>query len=378
MRSFPGHIPTLFAFLFCSALGPACRGEVPVGTPFGKTANGEAVELFTLSNSTGMKVTLMSRGATIVNLWVPDKSGQVADVVLGFDDVAGYESEGNQYFGCTTGRVCNRIAKGKFTLDGKEYTLAVNNGENHLHGGNERSLDKVIWQGTGFEKPGAQGVVFSYTSPDGEEGYPGKLTCTVTYTLTSDRNELDIEYAATTDAPTPVNLTNHSYFNLAGEGSPTVLDHELQIFADRYTPANDNLIPTGEIASVADTPLDFRSPHVLGERIGQLEKTPAMGYDHNFVVNGEPGLVRAVAKLKDPKSGRTLEIRSSQPSVQLYTGNFLKGQAGKGGKPYAHRSACCLETQHNPDSVNQASFPSIILQPGKTYRQTCTYLFTAE
>lgn len=352
------------------------QAEVPVGQPFGKTAQGEPVELFTLTNSSGMKVTLMTRGATIVNLWVPDKTGKLADVVLGFDDVAGYESERNQYFGTTTGRVCNRIAKGKFTLDGKQYTLAVNNDVNHLHGGTRRSLDKVVWKGKGFAADGSQGVTFTYLSPDGEEGYPGNLSLTVTYTL-SDRNELSIAYSAKTDQATPVNLTNHSYFNLGGEGASTVLNHELQIFADKYTPMDDTMIPTGEIADVAGTPLDFRTPHLIGERISEVGKTAAKGYDHNLIVNGAAGTLRPVARLTDPQSGRTLEISSTQPSVQFYTGNFLSGQEGKGGHHYPQRSACCLETQHNPDSVNQPGFPSIILKPGEIYQQTCQYRFSA-
>lgn len=361
-------------------LGPisrVVRADAPVGESFGKTATGEEVQRFTLTNSSGLKVTLMTYGATIVNLWVPDKQGNLADVVLGFDDVAGYESDRNQYFGCTTGRVCNRIAKGKFTLDGKEYTLAVNGGVNHLHGGAKRSLDRVLWQAKGVDGKEGPGVVFTYTSPDGEEGYPGNLSCQVTYTLT-DGNELNVIFQATTDQATPVNLTNHSYFNLAGEGAASVRDHELQLFADRYTPMDETMIPNGQIAPVAGTPLDFRTPHLIGERIEKVNHHPTFGYDFNFVVNGEPGTIRPVARLKHPASGRVLEIISSQPCVQLYTGDFLHKQTGKGSKPYAQHSACCLETQGYPDAVNQSQFPSVILQPGKTYQEFCTYRFSAE
>jgi len=367
----------LLLVMACLLMASRSQAEVPRGVPFGKTAAGELVQLFTLENANGVKVTLMTRGATIVNLWTPDRKGKLADIVLGFDDIAGYESDRNAYFGCIAGRVCNRIAKGQFTLNGKQYTLAINNGVNHLHGGIKRSLDRVNWQGRGIESTTGPGVVFTYISPDGEEGYPGNLTCTVTYTL-SDKNELGIVFQAATDQATPVNLTNHSYFNLSGEGAPTVLDHELQIFADEYTPMDKTMIPTGEIAPVAGTPLDFRKPHRIGERIQQVNHDPTFGYDHNFVVNGKPGTMRPVAILKHPGSGRVLKIFSTQPCVQLYTGDFLYGQAGKQGKSYAQHSACCLETQHHPDAVNQPQFPTIILQPGQTYQQGCTYLFSTE
>lgn len=345
---------------------------------FGTTADGAPVELYTLTNANGMVVRVMSRGATIVQILAPDRQGQLADVVLGFDTVAGYESEDNQYFGCVAGRVANRIAGGKFTLGGKQYTLAVNNGPNHLHGGVKKSLDRVVWKGKPLdnEKKGS-GVRFRYTSKEGEEGYPGELKVTVKYTL-NDANELKIDYKAETDETTPVNLTNHSYFNLAGEGSPTVLHHELTLAADNYTPTDDTLIPTGEIAPVAGTPLDFRTMHTLGERIADLERTAALGYDHNFVLNGPAGTVRPIAKLKDPKSGRVLTVETDQPGVQLYSGNFLHGQAGKGGKTYAQRSAVCLETQHFPDSVNHPNFPSTLLNPIDTYEQTTVLKFSVE
>ncbi|MBY0522399.1 MAG: galactose mutarotase [Gemmataceae bacterium] len=362
------------------AVGSLCvmltssRAEVTGPTAYGKTADGTAVEQYVLKNKNGMVAKLITFGATVTELEVPDKKGKTADVVLGFDTVAGYQSEDNQYFGCTTGRVCNRIAKGKFTLDGKEYKLAVNNGENHLHGGAKRSLDRVVWKAEPLKDKNA--VRFTYSSPDGEEGYPGKLDVSVTYTLT-DKNELRIEYAATTDKATPVNLTNHSYFNLSGHGSDTILDHELTIPADKYTPTDEGLIPTGKIADVAGTPIDFNKPTKIGARIEKLVKTPTLGYDHNFVL-GKHDLTTPIATVRDPKSGRVLTVYTDQPAVQLYTGNFLKGQKGKGGKVYKHQSALCLETQHYPDSVNHPEFPSIILKPGQTYKHVCVYAFSAE
>ncbi len=349
----------------------------PASEPFGKTADGEAVELYTLKNSQGVTAKIMTRGATLTQLHVPDKTGKTADVVLGFDDVAGYESDDNQYFGCTVGRVGNRIGKGKFTLNGKEYQLAVNNGPNHLHGGLKRSFDKVVWKAQAVETSTGPGVKFTYTSPDGEEGYPGTMSATVIYSL-SDNNELRIEYEATTDADTPINLTNHSYFNLAGEGAATVLDHVLTLNASKYTPTDDTLIPTGKIESVEGTPLDFRKPTRIGERIKQLDDSPYIGYDHNVVLDGEMGTLRHIATLKDPASGRVLKVSTTEPGVQFYSGNFLKGQKGKGGKTYAHRSAMCLETQHFPDSVNHPNFPTTILKPGDTYRHKAVFALSAE
>ncbi len=364
----------------CIALSccTAAWGAVPQAQPFGKTADGEAVEIYTLKNSTGLTARLMTRGATLVNLMVPDAKGQTVDVVLGFDNVAGYEGEDNQYFGCTTGRVANRIAKGQFSLDGKDYTLAINNEPNHLHGGVKRSLDKVVWTARAFENAEGTGVEFRYVSPHGEEGYPGTLSMIVTYRLKKDANELSVTYSATTDQATPINLTNHSYFNLGGQGSATVLGHELQLFCDTYTPVDDTLIPTGEIASVVGTNLDFLQPHTIGERITKLDDAATIGYDHNLIVNGTAGELRPVARLKDPVSGRVLELSTTEPGVQFYSGNFLKGQLGKGGKPYAHRSAMCLETQHYPDSINQPNFPEAVLEPGEKYHHICVWKFSAE
>ncbi len=353
--------------------------DEPTSEAFGKTKDGTAVELYSIKSSKGLIAKVMTRGATLVQLHVPDAEGKAADVVLGFDNVAGYESEDNQYFGNTTGRVCNRIAKGEFTLDGKKYTLAINDKPNHLHGGVERSLDKVVWKARPFENEKGSGVAFKYTSPDGEEGYPGNLDITVRYFVPKDHNRLTISYQATTDKATPVNLTNHAYFNLAGEGSPTVLDHVLKLNADKFTPVDETLIPTGELKSVEGTELDFRKATKIGKRIDTLTDTAAIGYDHNFVLN-EPetndSKYRLAAVLTDRKSGRQLRITTTEVGIQFYSGNFLKGQKGKGGKEYAHRSALCLETQHFPDSVNHDNFPSIILKPGETYTSSTIHAFT--
>lgn len=356
----------------------ACPVAADVTGPadFGKTADGARVEFYTLKNANGTVVKIMTLGATVTEVQVPDKKGQLADVVLGFDTVAGYESDANQYFGCTTGRVANRIARGKFTLDSKQYKLAINNEPNHLHGGSKRSLDKVVWKAEKRDFTDGAGVFFTYSSPDGEEGYPGKLDITVLYILT-DKNELHIRYTAVSDKATPVNICNHSYFNLAGAGAPTVVDHELMVAADKHTPTDDTLIPTGKIAPVTNTPLDFTKPMKIGARIDKLTKTANLGYDHNYVLTKQD-LKIAAAKLRDPSSGRTLTVYTDQPGLQVYSGNFLKGQKGKGGKVYNHRSALCLETQHFPDSVNRPEFPSIILKPGQTYKHTCIYAFGAE
>ncbi|MDA7503660.1 galactose mutarotase [bacterium] len=351
------------------------QAAVPQADSFGKTKNGTPVDIFTLQNDHGMKVRVMTRGATITNIHVPDKDGTVADVVLGFDDVEGYESEGNQYFGCTAGRVANRIAEGKFTLNNRTYQLAINNEPNHLHGGVERSLDKVVWSAKAFDSKEDQGVVMHYVSPHGEEGYPGTLSCTVKFTLSKISNELEIDYLATTDQATPINLTNHSYFNLAGEGSETVLDHELTLHCDNYTPVDETLIPTGKFAEVKETPIDFRTPHIIAERVKKYDDAATIGYDHNLVINGEAGKLRPAAILKDPSSGRTLTVSTDQPGVQFYSGNFLEGQKGKGGKAYPHRSAICLETQFFPDSINQPNFPSTVLEPGNKYTHQCVLSF---
>ncbi|MCA9241928.1 MAG: galactose mutarotase [Planctomycetales bacterium] len=348
---------------------------------FGQTKDGEAVEAYTVKNSSGMTIRLITRGATLISVKTPDSKGKLADVVFGFDNVQGYESEDNQYFGCTVGRYANRIKYGKFTLDGKAYQLATNNDENHLHGGVERSLDKVVWHAEPFSGPEGGGVKFTYTSPDGEENYPGNLKSEVTYLLT-DNNEVRIDYKASTDKPTIINLTNHSYFNLAGAGSPTINDHEIMLNCDQYTPGpDDSIVPSGAIEPVEGTALDFRKSTRIGDRVDELTDTPALGYDHNLIINrtaADEGKLVTAAVLHDPSSGRTLTVKTDQPGIQFYGGNFLKGQHGKDGQVYEYRSGCCLETQHYPDSPNHQGdegWSSVVLRPGETYTHTCVYAF---
>jgi len=345
--------------------------------PFGTLPTGEQVQAFTMTNARGLEMRVLDYGGIIVSLRTPDRTGQLGDIVLGFDDLQGYVKS-SPYFGAITGRYANRIAKGRFTLDGTTYKLAVNNGPNALHGG-LKGFDKVVWQAEpGTDSSGVR-LVLRYTSDDGEEGYPGTLRTTVMYTL-SDSNQLVIDYDATTDKPTPVNLTQHTYFNLAGEGSGTVLGHVVTIDADRYTPIDSTSIPTGELPSVAGTPFDFRTPTSIGARIDQSDPQlkNGRGYDHNFVLNrpqGSTGLVHA-AHVVDPTSGRTLDVSTTQPGVQFYTGNFLDGKVvGKNGHAYPFRGGFCLETQHFPDSPNQPQFPSTILRPGDTYRSRTVFAF---
>jgi aldose 1-epimerase len=344
--------------------------------PFGKTADGTPVDLFILTNSQGMKVHLITLGGIITELHVPDRDGKLGDVVLGFDNLEDY-LKGHPFFGAIVGRVANRIAKGKFTLDGKEYSLAVNNGPNALHGG-LKGFDKVVWKAVPREDVDNLSLALTYLSRDGEEGYPGNLSASVTYTLTN-RNELKIDYSATTDKATPVNLSNHSYFNLAGPASGRVLEHEVMFAADNYTPVDDTLIPTGEIKSVKGTPLDFTKPATIGSRINELKGDP-VGYDHNLIVRktGASHLPMA-ARVTEPKTGRILEMYTSEPGFQFYTGNFLDGKLkGKKGIVYQQHQGFCLEAQHYPDSVNHPNFPSVILRPGKTYSQTTIYKFSAK
>jgi aldose 1-epimerase len=341
---------------------------------FGRLADGTDIGLFTL-NARGLEVRAIPYGAIIVSIRVPDRRGDLADVVLGFDDLQGY-LERSRYFGAVVGRYGNRIANGRFSLDGRTYQLATNNGPNHLHGG-VKGFDKVVWRAQADRPEGGTRVVFSYTSRDGEEAYPGTLNARVTYEV-NERNELSVEYEATTDAPTPVNLTQHTYFNLAGEGRGDILGHVLALDADQFLPVDETMIPTGELAGVAGTPFDFRRPTPIGARINdaheQLKR--GTGYDHSFVVQGAPGLRRA-AHVVEPASGRTLEIVTTEPGVQFYSGNHLSGQAGKAGHTYAARSGFCLETQHYPDSPNHAHFPSTILRPGATYRSKTVFIFGA-
>jgi aldose 1-epimerase len=339
---------------------------------FGMTRDGAPVDQYVLTNATGMKAKVITYGGILTELDVPDRHGKQGDVVLGFDDLDNY-LKGHPHFGAITGRVANRIAKGKFTLDGKEYTLAINNGPNSLHGG-LKGFDKVVWKAEPKETDDAVVVQLTYLSPDGEEGYPGNLTTVVTYTLTN-QNELRIDYKATTDKATPVNLTNHSYFNLAGPESGDILRHELMLQADTYTVADDTLIPTGEIREVKGTPLDFTKPATIGSRIAQVaDKTG--GYDHNFVLRGKGEKPVLAARVYEPKTGRVMEMFTTEPGVQLYTANFLDGKIkGKGGVLYKKHQAFCLEAQHYPDSVNQPRFPSVILRPGETYKQATVYKF---
>ena len=331
--------------------------------------DGKPIELFTLTNAAGVQVTAMTYGGIITSWRVPDRRGELADVVLGYDDPAQYIKNNSPYFGAIIGRYGNRIARARFVLDGHTYTLAANNGPNHLHGG-IRGFDKHLWHGEPVRRADGAGVVFTRTSADGEEGYPGNLKVRVAYTLTN-ANELAVAYEATTDKATPVNLTQHTYFNLAGQGIADILRHEIRINADRYTPVDAGLIPTGELAPVEKTPFDFRQPTAIGARI--RSEHPQMqfgrGYDHNWVLaRSGPGLSLA-AEVYEPTSGRTLQVRTTEPGMQFYTGNFLDGSiSGKDGRVYRERYGFCLETQHFPDSPNQPRFPSTILRPGQTYR----------
>ncbi|MBK5293736.1 MAG: galactose mutarotase [Acidobacteriia bacterium] len=345
---------------------------------FGKTGTGEAVDLYTLSNAKGMRAAITTYGGIVTSLQTPDRTGAMADVVLGFDVIDGYLKE-HPYFGALIGRYGNRIGQGKFSLNGNSYTLVRNNGANHLHGG-LKGFDKVVWAARDVSSTEAQKLELSYTSKDGEEGYPGNLSVTVTYSLTKD-NELRIDYAAATDKDTVVNLTNHAYFNLAGQGEGDILGHEVTIHADRYTPVDKGLIPTGQLEKVEGAPFDFRTTHTIGERINSKDTqiTLGMGYDHNFVLNSPGGSLALAARVKDSKSGRVMEVLTTEPGLQFYTSNFLDGTlTGKSGKVYQKRSAFCMETQHFPDSPNKAQFPSTLLKPGQQYKTTTVYRFLAE
>lgn len=349
--------------------------------PFGQTPEGTPVDLYTLTNANGVEVRATTYGGIIVSLRVPDKDGQLEDIVLGYDALAGYLDE-TPYFGAIIGRYGNRIAKAQFTLDGETYQLAANNGPNHLHGG-VKGFDKVVWQAEPFKNETGVGLAFTYTSPDGEEGYPGTLNAKVTYTLTDD-DELIFDYEATTDKATPVNLTQHTYFNLAGNGEGDILDHALMIHADAFTPVDATLIPTGELRPVDGTPFDFRQPTPIGARIDedteQIRFGP--GYDHNFVLKREDAAADSLvlaARVTEPKSGRVMEVYTTEPGLQFYSGNFLDGSiTGKNGVVYAHRTGFCLETQHFPDSPNKPDFPSTILRPGETYRSRTIYKFSVQ
>ncbi|HUK89984.1 MAG TPA: aldose epimerase family protein [Blastocatellia bacterium] len=352
----------------------ATRGEKMA--VFGKTSDGQNVDIYTLTNSNGLEARIMTYGGTVVSIKVPDRNGKLGDVVLGYDDFDGY-LKNNPYLGAIAGRYANRIGRAKFSLDGREYSLPKNDGDNTLHGG-VVSFGKVVWLGQEAAGRGGTGVTLRYLSKNGEEGFPGDLTITVMYTLT-DKNELRIDYAASTDKPTVVNLTNHCYFNLAGKGS--ILNHELMINADRFTPVGPGLIPTGELRSVKGTPLDFTAPTTIGARIDEPydQLKIAKGYDHNWVLNGGGGKLELAAKVHDPATGRVMEVYTTEPGLQFYTGNFLDGSIkGKSGEVYERRDGFCLETQHFPDSPNKPDFPSTVLRPGHTYRSTTIFKFSVK
>jgi aldose 1-epimerase len=339
---------------------------------FGKTADGQEIAIYTIVNTNGTVLKMTDFGAIVVALEVADRNGKRQNVTLGFDNLDGYLGA-HPYFGATIGRFGNRIAKGKFTLDGEQYTLATNNSPNHLHGG-DKGFDKRVWDVEEVETDDGLGLKFTRTSPDGEEGYPGTLKVSVVYLLTND-DELKIDYTATTDKATTLNLTNHCYWNLAGAGSGTVLDHELMIAADKYLPVDATMIPTGELANVRGTPLDFTSAKKIGRDIAQMQGDPG-GYDHCFALRSQGGELALAAKLKDPASGRVMEVYTTQPGIQFYTGNFLDGSPEVGG--FNKHFACCLETQHYPDSPNRRDFPSAILRPGETFQQTTVHKFSTE
>jgi len=366
----------LFLGLGCSTtVEQSVTGTTSIGVDnWGKSQDGHFVKLYTLKNSRGVTAKISSYGALLTELWAPDRNGMPGNIVLGFDNLAQYE-KGHPYFGATVGRVGNRIAKGRFTLDGKEYQLAVNNGPNHLHGG-LKGFDKVVWESNIVRNTSQEvAVQFSYLSADGEEGYPGNFFAKVTYSL-NNRNELRIDYEATTDKATPVNLTNHSYFNLAGSGD--VLGQELYLAADYYTPTDDNLIPTGQIASVKGTALDFTKTTPIGARIEQLKTFPG-GYDHNLVLRRTGDGIELAARAREPKSGRVLEILTTEPGVQLYSAIHLDGSlTGVGGVIYNQFGAFCLETQHFPDSINHPEFPSAVLRPGKTFNSSTILRLSAK
>lgn len=369
------------ATVLCSCL-LALSAPLTLGSPpgiqrldFGNTPEGQAVDLYVLTNANGLVAKIMTYGALVTELHVPDRDGKLADVVLGFDNLDAYLA-GHPYFGCIVGRVANRIGGARFTLDGKEYALAKNNGPNTLHGG-LKGFDKVVWKATPLRRSDGPAVRFEYLSPDGEEGFPGNLHVRVTYTLTRD-NALRIDYRAVTDKATPINLTNHSYFNLAGEGSGDILSHRLTLFADHYTPADETLVPTGEIGPVAGTALDFTRPKRIGRDIRGFGPEYG-GFDHNFVLDSGRGKLALAARVEERGSGRVMEVYTTKPGIQLYTGNWLDGTlTGKSGVAYGQYHGLCLETQNFPDAINKIGFPSAVLRPGQVYRETTVHRFSAQ
>jgi aldose 1-epimerase len=336
---------------------------------FGTTLDGESVDLYTLTNTNGLKTQIMTYGGIVTTLHVPDRDSNLGDIVLGYDTLDEYIKD-NPYFGALIGRCGNRLGKGRFTLNGVDYTLATNNDENHLHGG-IKGFDKVVWDAEQMQTDEGPSLKLTYLSKDGEEGYPGNLNCTVIYTLTNN-DELKISYEAETDKDTVVNLTHHSYFNLAGHGSGDILGHELMLNADNYTPVDEGLIPTGEIRPVKDTPMDFTKPMAVGARIDQVEG----GYDHNYVINSSDGPLTLAASVYEPKTGRVMEISTSEPGIQFYSGNFLDGSIKGKGAVYNKHNGFCLETQHFPDAPNKPDFPSIVLKPGEKYTHLTVHKFS--
>lgn len=369
----------LLTILICIVSGPvaaakhiASSSEAAVeATKFGSLGDGTAIDLYTLKNAKGTTAKIITYGATLTELWVPDRTGKLGDVVLGFDNLQGYVGK-HPWFGATVGRVANRIAKGKFTLDGKEYSLEINDPPNNLHSGS-KDLSRVVWKAEPVHERNGAAVRFTYDSPDGDEGFPGNLSVTVLYRLTNN-NELQLEYTAKTDKATPVNLTNHSYFNL--DGDKNILGQVLQLNAEKYTPVDATLIPTGEITPVKGTPLDFTHPAAIGEHFAEMKGDPG-GYDHNFVLSTEAGKLKLAARVSDASSGRQMEVWTTEPGVQFYSGNFLDGTiTGKRGVVYGKHSGFCLETQHYPDTVNHPAFPSVILRPGSVYSTQTIYKFS--
>ncbi len=362
----------------CSSLCSKHKECAVTTAAYGKTKDGVAVNIHTLRNQSGMEVSVIDFGATIVSVRVPDQKGQCGDVVLGFDKLSDYETK-SPYFGTLVGRYGNRIAKGKFALNGTTYTLATNNGPNALHGG-LKGFDKVVWHAQVAKTEAGPAIAFTHVSPDGDQGYPGTLTMKVVYTLT-DKNEIVLDYSATTDKDTVVNLTNHSYFNLEGQGTCDILGHELTINGGNFTPVDETLIPTGELRPVKGTPFDFTSSTAIGARIAQNEEQLKFGggYDHNWVLDREGEGLSLAARVVAPNSGRVMEVLTTEPGVQFYCGNFLDGTlTGKEGKVYKHRFGLCLETQHYPDSPNHHNFPPVTLKPGQTYKTTTVYRFSTK
>ena len=369
----------LFVLIQSTSISSA-QGKIPMieKTLFGTLSDGRDVYRYTLRSSTGMRADIINYGAIVTSLYVKDRDGKLADIVLGYDSLQQYVSD-KTYFGAIVGRYGNRIGKGKFTLDGKEYQLGINDGTNHLHGG-VVGFNKVLWKAEPIEGKEGPSLKLTYVSKDGEEGYPGTATITVTYTLTND-NALEIRYEGRTDKPTIFNPTHHSYFNLTGDMTKTILDHRLMIAADSMTPVANDLITTGAIVGVAGTPMDFRTPTAIGSRINEsFEQLKfGRGYDHNWVLRNYTGSLRAVAEVYDSTSGRMLTLLTDQPGLQFYTGNFLDGSAkGKNGLAYQRRTGLCLEAQHYPDSPNKPNFPSVVLRPGEVYHQITVYQFTTK